>query len=44
MPPVAKKKFNDQPFPYHHELTLEITTLTNLGVGLGGLAPARPQG
>jgi len=30
-----KKKFNDQPFPYHHELELEISTLTNLGVGLG---------
>ena len=29
------KKFNDQPFAYHHELELEITTLTNLGVGLG---------
>ncbi len=29
------KKFNDQPFPYHHELELEISTLTNLGVGLG---------
>jgi tRNA/tmRNA/rRNA uracil-C5-methylase (TrmA/RlmC/RlmD family) len=36
-PPVARKhkKFNDQPFPYHHELELEISTLTNLGVGLG---------
>jgi len=33
---VAKKnKFNDQPFAYHHELELEIATLTNLGVGLG---------
>jgi len=32
---VAKKKFNDQPFPYHHELEMEIATLTNLGVGLG---------
>ncbi len=32
---VKKKKFNDQPFPYHHELELEIATLTNLGVGLG---------
>ncbi|MBS0632066.1 MAG: class I SAM-dependent RNA methyltransferase [Verrucomicrobia bacterium] len=32
---VGKKKFNDQPFPYHHELELEISTLTNLGVGLG---------
>ncbi|MGA2446911.1 MAG: TRAM domain-containing protein, partial [Opitutaceae bacterium] len=32
MPP---KKFNDHPFAYHQELELEITTLTNLGVGLG---------
>ena len=30
-----KKTFNDQPFPYHAEIELEITTLTNLGVGLG---------
>ncbi|MFT3783445.1 MAG: class I SAM-dependent RNA methyltransferase [Nibricoccus sp.] len=35
LPPVARKKFNDQPFAYHHEVELEITTLTNLGVGLG---------
>ncbi len=26
---------NDQPFAYHQEIELEITTLTNLGVGLG---------
>lgn len=32
---MAKKKFNDLPFPYHHELEMEIATLTNLGVGLG---------
>ncbi len=32
---MAKKKFNDQPFPYHAELELDISTLTNLGVGLG---------
>ena len=32
---LKRKKFNDQPFPYHHELELEIATLTNLGVGLG---------
>ncbi len=31
----APPKFNDKPFAYHHELTLEIETLTNLGVGLG---------
>jgi len=33
---VAKKRaFNSHPFPYHAEIELEITTLTNLGVGLG---------
>ena len=33
---VAKKKhFNDQPFAYHAEFELEISTLTNLGSGLG---------
>lgn len=30
-----KNKFNDQPFAYHQEIELEITTLTNLGSGLG---------
>ncbi len=30
-----KKKFNDQPFAYHQEIELEISTLTNLGSGLG---------
>lgn len=30
-----KKKFNDHPFGYHQEIELEITTLTNLGSGLG---------
>jgi 23S rRNA (uracil1939-C5)-methyltransferase/tRNA (uracil-5-)-methyltransferase len=30
-----KRKFNDQPFPYHAEIELEIATLTNLGSGLG---------
>ena len=39
---VKKKKFNDQPFPYHTELELEISTLTNLGVGLGRVP--LPQG
>lgn len=28
-------KFNSHPFAYHQELELEITALTNLGVGLG---------
>ena len=32
------KKFNDQPFAYHAEIELEITTLTNLGSGLGRVA------
>ncbi len=32
---VKRKKFNDQPFPYRTEIELEISTLTNLGVGLG---------
>src|SRR6478736_9940629 len=40
---VGKKKFNDQPFPYHHEMELEIATLTNLGVGLGRVALASDQ-
>ncbi len=38
VPPVAKKRFNDHPFPYHAELELEISTLTNLGIGLGRVA------
>ncbi|MBK1834221.1 class I SAM-dependent RNA methyltransferase [Roseibacillus ishigakijimensis] len=29
------KKFKPIPFPYHHELTLEIDSLTNLGAGVG---------
>ena len=29
------KKFQDIPFAYHQEIELEITTLTNLGSGLG---------
>jgi 23S rRNA (uracil1939-C5)-methyltransferase/tRNA (uracil-5-)-methyltransferase len=32
------KKFNDYPFPYRTEIELEISTLTNLGVGLGRVA------
>jgi 23S rRNA (uracil1939-C5)-methyltransferase/tRNA (uracil-5-)-methyltransferase len=39
---VAKKKFNDQPFPYHHEMELEVSTLTNLGVGLGRVSLPTP--
>jgi 23S rRNA (uracil1939-C5)-methyltransferase/tRNA (uracil-5-)-methyltransferase len=30
-----KKKFNDKPFVYHQEIELSISTLTNLGLGLG---------
>ena len=33
-----KKTFNDQPFAYHQEIELEISTLTNLGLGLGRVA------
>jgi 23S rRNA (uracil1939-C5)-methyltransferase/tRNA (uracil-5-)-methyltransferase len=32
---VVKKKFNVHPFAYHAEIELEISTLTNLGLGLG---------
>lgn len=32
------KKFQDVPFAYHQEIELEITTLTNLGSGLGRVA------
>jgi tRNA/tmRNA/rRNA uracil-C5-methylase (TrmA/RlmC/RlmD family) len=44
---MGRKKFNDQPFAYHQEIELEITTLTNLGLGLGrvplpGRVPAAP--
>lgn len=42
--PVGRKKsFNSDPFPYHAELELDITTLTNLGVGLARIPhPADP--
>ena len=30
----APKNFNPEPFPYHHELELEITAITNLGMGI----------
>lgn len=32
------RNFNDQPFAYHQEIELEISTLTNLGLGLGRVA------
>ena len=35
---MPKKKFNAHPFAYHQEIELEITTLTNLGLGLGRVA------
>lgn len=43
---MGRKKFNEQPFAYHQEIELEITTLTNLGVGLGRvqIAGALPPG
>jgi len=38
------KKFQDHPFPYHHELELEISTLTNRGAGLGRVTlPDEPE-
>ena len=40
---VGKKKFNDHPFAYHQEIELEITTLTNLGSGLGRVALPESQ-
>lgn len=33
-----KKRFNDKPFGYHQEIELSISTLTNLGQGLGRVA------
>jgi len=35
---VKPDRFNAQPFAYRQEIELEITTLTNLGVGLGRVA------
>ena len=35
-----KKKFNDRPFAYHQEIELTVSTLTNLGLGLGRVALA----
>jgi tRNA/tmRNA/rRNA uracil-C5-methylase (TrmA/RlmC/RlmD family) len=38
-PPVSKKKKSiDRPFAYHSEIELTVTTLTNLGLGLGRVA------
>ena len=33
-----KKKFNERPFAYHQEIELTVSTLTNLGLGLGRVA------
>ena len=33
-----KKTFNARPFAYHQEIELSVTTLTNLGLGLGRVA------
>jgi len=41
---VVKKKFNDHPFAYHAEIELEISTLTNLGLGLGRVPLAGDAG
>jgi tRNA/tmRNA/rRNA uracil-C5-methylase (TrmA/RlmC/RlmD family) len=40
--PVGKKRFNDYPFRYHQEIEFEISTLTNLGIGLGRVALPEP--
>jgi 23S rRNA (uracil1939-C5)-methyltransferase/tRNA (uracil-5-)-methyltransferase len=40
---VGKKKFNDYPFPYHHEMDLDVSALTNLGVGLGRVPISQPS-
>ncbi len=37
-----RKKFNDRPFGYHQEIELEVSTLTNLGLGLGRVPLAPP--
>ncbi|HVU25556.1 MAG TPA: class I SAM-dependent RNA methyltransferase [Opitutus sp.] len=38
-----RKPFNDHPFAYHAEIELEITTLTNLGSGLGRVSLPNAQ-
>lgn len=41
---MGKKRFNDTPFFYHQEIELEISTLTNLGIGLGRIqVPIKPE-
>ena len=46
VPALKPKKFNDRPFAYHAELELDISTLTNHGLGLGRVAlpgPGQPE-
>jgi len=38
-----KKKFNDRPFAYHQEIELTVSTLTNLGTGLGRMDLEGPE-
>ena len=38
-----KKTFNSRPFAYHQEIELTITTLTNLGAGLGRVSLDGPE-
>lgn len=46
--PWLNEKINDHPFAYHQEIEIEISTLTNLGSGLGRVqlpaADASPGG
>jgi len=37
------KKFNPHPFEYHQELTLEIDSLSNLGVGIARVPIDNPD-
>lgn len=39
-----KPRFNDLPFSYHEAIELEISTLTNLGSGLGRFSRPGPEG
>ena len=32
---LEPKGFTATPYPYHHELVLEISDITNLGIGIG---------
>ena len=41
---MGRKKFNAHPFAYHQEIELEISTLTNHGVGLGRVQLDEPLG